>query len=57
MRDVNKVRKVGVAVASCGSAREGGEGEAGSMRKKKGEGGEFSRPFSRARFVPLPFSP
>lgn len=57
MRDVNKVRKVGVAVASRGSAREGGEGEAGSMRKKKGEGGEFSRPFSRARFVPLPFSP
>lgn len=80
VRDVNKVRKVGVAVASCLSSRKerkaGGEEE--KKRRRGGdwyaridekekrwrtggrEGGEFfeaARPFSRARFVPLLFSP
>lgn len=67
MRDVNKVRKVGVEVASPrergreGEERKGRRGTRGSMRKKKGEGqeedgegGKFSEAFFTRAFRSAP---
>lgn len=67
MRDVNKVRKVGVEVASPrergreGEERKGKRGTRGSMRKKKGEGqeedgegGKFSEAFFTRAFRSAP---
>lgn len=43
MRDVNKVRKVGVAVASCLSSRKERKAEGEEEKKKKGREDWYAR--------------